>query len=221
MRILLVLTVLLGSIAAGCQNPDLTSTPQTGNTFPDQNASTPAPTQTPQSSRKSAVSPAAQSSKQVATISTSPTSNQRACDIGAYVIDKDPQGLNVRSGPSSNDRVIAKLPTTTLSVMVDITASQGSWVQLSRAESPEKVEFQGTGWVYAQLLGTNTRGYESGGVSVYPTPNTQSSAIGRIPANTSVKLLGCEQSWAFVEYQGLKGWLTREDQCPVSLTTCS
>ena len=32
------------------------------------------------------------------------------CDVGAYVIDQDPQGLNVRSGPGKNFDVIGNLP---------------------------------------------------------------------------------------------------------------
>ncbi len=43
----------------------------------------------------------------------------------------------------------------------------------------------------------------------------------RIAANTAVKLLGCQEDWAQVESQGVKGWLTREDQCGAALTTCS
>ncbi|NEQ24078.1 MAG: SH3 domain-containing protein [Microcoleus sp. SIO2G3] len=94
-------------------------------------------------------------------------------------------------------------------------------VQLTRAESPQGVEFQGTGWIYSQLLGTSTRGYGSGGVSVYQSANTQSATIGRIPEQTSVKLLSCDRTWALVEYKGLKGWIAPEAQCPSPLTTCS
>lgn len=208
MRFLLVLTLLLGSIATGCQNSEVTSTPQSNNASLPQNTSPSAPVtaQAPLSPSPSQATPSATS--------------QRSCQISAYVIDKDPQGLNVRSAPNSNSNVIDKLPTTTVGVFVDLTASQGNWVQLSHAESPEQVEFQGSGWVYAPLLGTSTRGYGSNGVTVYASASSQSTTIGRIPPATGVKLLGCDRDWALVEYQQLKGWIAPDAQCPNSLTTC-
>lgn len=225
MRILLVLTVLLGSITVGCQNSDMTSASQTGDASPTENTSTSEPTiaQTPQSSSKSErqpSAPASPASNKVAVIQNRAADSKQMCQISAYVIDKDPKGLNVRSAPGSSSEIIGNLSTTPIAVIVDVTASQGDWVELSKAQSPEKIEFQGTGWVYTQLLGTSTRGYGSKGVSVYANPNAQSSAIGRIPASTGVKLLGCEQSWALVEYQDLKGWIARDAQCPNPLTTC-
>jgi uncharacterized protein YgiM (DUF1202 family) len=161
--------------------------------------------------------PSTQPSTQVA---ASPQSEQ-TCEISAYVIDTDPKGLNVRSGAGSNYKIIGNLPTTTAGVVVDLTASQGDWVQLTRAESPQGVEFQGTGWIYSPLLGTSTRGYGSGGISVYKSANTQSAAIGRIPEQTTVKLLSCDRTWALVEYKGLKGWIAPDAQCPSPFTTCS
>lgn len=223
MRILLVWIVVWGSLAAGCQNSDLTSKPQTGEASPTRTATdTLAPTiaPTPQLSSKSERKVSAQAKTQVATIPNSPAEGQQTCQIRAYVIDKDPKGLNVRSGPGEGYKIIGNLPTNTVGVIVNLSASQGDWVQLTKAESPEKVEFQGTGWVYTQLLGTSSRGYGSQGVSVYPSASTQSSAIGRIPAERSVKLLSCNQSWAFVEYEGLKGWIAPDAQCPNPLTTC-
>ena len=225
MRILLVLTVLLGSITVGCQTSDVTSTPQTGDASPTANTSTSEPTiaQTPQPSSKSEPqlsAPASPARDKVAAIQNRAAESKQMCQISAYVIDKDPKGLNVRSAPGSSSEIIGNLSTTPIAVIVDVTASQGDWVQLSKAQSPEKIEFQGSGWVYTQLLGTSTRGYGSKGVSVYTNPDPQSSAIGRIPASTGVKLLGCEQSWALVEYKDLKGWIARDAQCPNPLTTC-
>ena len=223
MRIVLVWIVLWGSIVAGCQNSDLTSKSQTGEasstrTSTDTLASTIA--QTPQSISKSERKPSAQGKNQVATIVNRPSESQQTCQISAYVIDKDPKGLNVRSGPGERYKIVGNLPTNTVGVIVNLNASQGDWVQLTKADSPEKTVFQGTGWVYTQLLGTSTRGYGSEGVSVYPSASTESSAIGRIPPQRSVKLLSCDQSWALVEYEGLQGWIAPDAQCPNPLTTC-
>lgn len=208
MRNVILVTLLLGSLAAGCQDAGVTGTSQPGSTSSSLNAiGSPAIAQT---SKSSSQSEAPQSLAQA----------QQSCNITAFVIDKDPKGLNVRSAPGESQKIIGKLPTTTIGVIVDITGSKGNWVQISRAESPDKVEFQGTGWVYSQLLGTSTRGYGTQGVSVYKSANTQSSVMGRIPPATGVKLLGCSQSWALVENEGLKGWIEPEAQCGNPLSTC-
>ncbi len=222
MRNLLVVTLLLGSLAAGCQNSGVTQTQRQGGTS-SQNAINNPASQTTQPSLSSSSSEARASATNRSPVAAAPksaASNQQTCQISAFVIDKDPKGLNVRSGPGESHDIIGNLPTTTVGVIVDIGASQGNWVQLTRAESPEKVEFQGKGWVYSQLLGTSTRGYGTKGVSVYQSANTQSSAIGRIPPETGVKLLGCDRAWALVEHEGVKGWIEPEAQCPNPLSTC-
>lgn len=204
MRNVILVTLLLGSLAAGCQNGGVTGSSKPGSTSSSLNAIG-SPT-----SKSSSQSEAPQSLAQA----------QQTCDITAFVIDKDPKGVNVRSGAGESQKIIGKLPTTTIGVIVDITGSKGNWVQISRAESPDKVEFQGSGWVYSQLLGTSTRGYGTQGVSVYKSANTQSSVMGRIPPATGVKLLGCSQSWALVEHEGLKGWIEPETQCGNPLSSC-
>jgi len=149
------------------------------------------------------------------------TYNQKTCQISAYVIDKDPQGLNVRANPNVNAEIKGKLPTNKDAVFLNITASQGNWVEITKPEDASGVAvFQGKGWVYASKLGTSTRGYKKKLVSVYSTPERGRKQIGTIPSETSVKLLGCQGKWAFVRYQKLQGWLAVEDQCPNPLTTC-
>lgn len=232
MRIRLILTLLLGSIAA-CQNSDVREAPQTAEPSPAETSTVslspstttqtpqPLPTnQTPPVLNNTQSQPSPQRSNRVATIQNSPASSQRSCQIGAYVIDKDPKGLNVRSGPGSDAKIIGALPTNTLAVIVTLTASQGDWVQVSKAEGPERREFQGSGWVYAPLLGTSTRGYATKSVTVYSSANTQSQVIGTIPSQRGTKLLSCDRDWALVEYDGLKGWIAPEAQCPNPLTTC-
>lgn len=220
MKNLVVVTLLLGSFATGCQNADLA---QSGGTSPSQNAiATPTSTtaQKPLSSSASEAQPSIAATSSVATSVKNSSQARKTCQINAFVIDKDPKGLNVRSGPGTNYKIIGNLPTTKVGVIVELAASQGNWVQITKAESPEKVEFQGTGWVSSQLLGTSTRGYGTEGVSLYSSANPQRSVIGRIPPETGVKLLGCDQEWAMVEYQGLKGWIEPQSQCPNPLTTC-
>lgn len=227
-KICLPFTLLLAGLMA-CQKSDVVETSQTSLPSPIASAevSPPSTDQTPQPQQTTTKTPSVEkNSQKTATdkrqvaVTQNSASNQRSCKIGAYIIDKDPKGLNVRSEPNSQSKIIDTLPTNNLGLIVDINAVQGDWVQLSKAQSPGKLEFQGNGWVYTQLLGTSTRGYGTNGVSVYDSANTQAKAIGRIPSQRNVKLLSCDRDWALVEYQGLKGWIEPESQCGNPLTTC-
>lgn len=225
----LLLALLLGSLMA-CQDADVAKTPLTSQISPTENAASSSPptiTQTPQPLPTTEKNPPvlsqsekpAPSKKQVA-VAQKPSSNQQICQISAYIIDKDPNGLNVRSEPSSQSKIIDTLSTKTLGIIVDINAVQGDWVQISKAESPGRLDFQGSGWVFVSLLGTSTRGYATKSVSVHKSANSQSETIGQIPSQRRVKLLSCDSTWASVEYDGLKGWISRESQCANPLTTC-
>lgn len=221
--------MLLVSISA-CQNSDvvqtstereiLSSQPTESPTSLPSSQATPLLTTTPSVVSQSPSQLPPQSQKRVATIQNSPTSNQRTCQLSAYVTDKDPNGTNVRASPSNTAQIIKTLPTNTLAVIVTLTAAQGDWLKLTKAQGVEEIEFQGNGWIYAPLLGTSTRGYANKSVPVYANANTQNTAIGRIPSQRGVKLLSCDRNWALVEYQGLKGWIEPESQCANPLTTC-
>ncbi|MCC5610669.1 SH3 domain-containing protein [Nostoc sp. CHAB 5834] len=142
------------------------------------------------------------------------STNPQKCDIFAYVTDTDSQGLNVRSGASTNNVIIGQIP---INETVHVIGAAGNWVQITNASNG----FQGTGWVFVPKLGLTTRGYGTNGVDLYTSTSQESQKVGKIPANTAVKLLGCQGDWAQLEYQGVKGWLTKEDQCGAALTSCS
>ncbi|MBD2384201.1 SH3 domain-containing protein [Cylindrospermum sp. FACHB-282] len=142
------------------------------------------------------------------------TANPVKCDIFAYVTEKDPQGLNVRSGASTRNKILGTVPT---NETVKIIAVLGNWVKIINASDG----FKGTGWVSVLKLGISTRGYGSNGVNLYANANQQSKKVGRVSPDVNVNLLGCQSNWAWVEYQGVKGWLKKEDQCGAALTSCS
>ena len=161
----------------------------------------------------------------VCEIKQNPTKN--TCNVRGYVIDKDPQGLNVRSGAGTKYKIIGKLPTINeiAPFEVKIAASKGNWVMITEAIDPrnvKKIAFQGRGWVYAPLLGTSPRAYGYP-VSIYAQPNRNSQKLAVIPANmtATVKLDSCYGDWVKIEYKNIKGWLAPEDQCPTQITTCS
>ena len=80
---------------------------------------------------------------------------------------------------------------------------------------------QGTGWAYLPNLGISTRGYNTNGVDIYASANPKSRKLARVTAGTNVKFIGCQGQWAQVEYKGVKGWLTKLEQCGAVLTSCS
>ncbi len=206
------ITILIASLT-GCQG----TTPPTTSTT----AASPLP-HTTTNVAASAISPspaAVPSVKPPAVPSQVAAESPQPCQISAYVIDPDPKGVNIRSAPNSNSKIIGKLPKV-LSTIVDISGAQGDWVQITKADSAGKIAFSGKGWVYASLLGTSTRGYGSKGVEVYASASDRSSVIGKIPHSTNTTLLSCDGFWAKVSYQQTKGWLQRSSQCPSDLTTC-
>jgi len=148
---------------------------------------------------------------------------EQLCQTQAYVIDQDPSGLNVRTEPNSESKVIGTLP---LYTEVDVVNYQGNWLLVS-AIDPELqgVEFQEEGWVYASLMGLNVRGYGSGSVSLYAEPDTTSKELGQVASSSAVTFVSCDGEWVKVRQKVrqdiLEGWLEPDQQCAAALTSCS
>ncbi|MHC5830448.1 MAG: SH3 domain-containing protein, partial [Nostoc sp.] len=79
-------------------------------------------------------------------ISLAKSTNLQKCDILAYVTDTDQQGLNVRSGASTNNTILGQIP---INETVQVIRGVGNWVQITNASNG----FQGTGWVFVPKLG--------------------------------------------------------------------
>ena len=148
-----------------------------------------------------------------------PQVTAQACQTRAYVIDKDPQGLNVRTKPNSESEIIGTLP---LYTEVDVLEYQGDWIFISPIDPEEQgINFKGEGWVYASLLGLNTRGYNSNSVSLYAEPNKTSDIVGKVESSIAVTMVSCSGEWVKIRQESLEGWLEPEEQCAAALTSCS
>ncbi len=143
------------------------------------------------------------------------------CAVAAYVIDRDPKGLNIRSGPGTKFPILAKLPTETKEgdyemVELWVTGISEGWAHFEKAASnnTELNLYSGKGWVFAQMLGVDAADRSNGGrpVKVYREPMTSSPQAGEVAQQTTLKLIGCRGEWAQVEYRGLKGWLPPESR---------
>ncbi len=145
-----------------------------------------------------------------------------ACDVEAYVIDRDPKGLNVRDAPGVQGRVVAVIPLDVDGTVVRLLASSpNGWVQITHAETiGGAVVFDRKGWVSGNMLGTGTRGYGTKGVKLYAAAR-KGGAVGTIPSEDEARIAGCSGDWVRVKYKNLTGWLQPEDQCPNPVTTCN
>lgn len=153
------------------------------------------------------------------------------CNVSAFVMDKDPNGLNVRSLASSKSKKIGKIPFNKDGNVVDIIGSKGNWVKIENAYNAENESvFSKTGWVYAPLLGISTK--QSHGsdtlIDVYQTPNKGdgvNSVITRLSVATTYRLEGCFEDWIKItvpnKVKDFSAWLHSDNQCDLPWTTCS
>ncbi len=159
------------------------------------------------------------------TVSASdPSGPMRVCEASAYVIDPDPQGLNVRATPRTG-KVIGNLPKAKAQdgTIVHLIAENGDggWLQIDKAQTTEdKVVLDKRGWVSGNMLAVSTRGYETKGVKLYEGGEA-SSVLATIPPETVVKVVGCDGSRLQVKHKNVVGWLNAEDQCASPVTNCN
>lgn len=153
-------------------------------------------------------------------------SNAIPCNVSAYVIDQDPQGLNVRSGAGKNFAVIGNLPRKEdTGIGVHITGSNGDWVQIDLAveegTEEEQTFFKGVGWVYGPLLGLTGIAQPGGGTRLFQHASLKSRLVTRVPGGEDVTVRGCQGEWLYVQYDKTKGWAEPRTLCSNSLSTCS
>ena len=120
------------------------------------------------------------------------------CDsVAVFVIDKDANGVNLRSGPGVADYhtaypavigypSIGTLPTDR-PVQVRIVGSLKDWVLIKdpvfRSKGSGEMTMDITAWVKATLLGVRAENAEdfAGPVSLYKDANAESGAVGEVP----------------------------------------
>jgi uncharacterized protein YraI len=168
------------------------------------------------------------------------------CSLTLWVTDPDPNGLNVRGGPSGSAKVIGTLPNATEFTAIN---SNNGWIQFKEpiAFQPEngldwvpiKTGPQ-TGWVHGSLVRTSLRDRwtnpeEGGRFTVFTEPAETSKPVANwthgeptSPANDIPAIqvvLACHKGWLNVELvDGKKipytGWVHPDNQCASQVTTC-
>ncbi len=148
------------------------------------------------------------------------------CDVRLDVIDKDPNGLNVRSSPSiapGNVTGVLKLGPTGDYIEVHVTAQSGSWYAIDQAKAyedsaeGERVLFQGHGFVHASKLGASEMDSQA---VVHESPSDGSKIILDLAGagETPVQSLGCQGRFYKVFVKKITGW--SKDICTDERTTC-
>ena len=137
------------------------------------------------------------------------------CGISAWVIDKDPNGLNVRDRPGASGKVIARLPRRNYedTVTVYVVGYSSGWLKigLAHAGNGEKL-FDDLGWIAAKMVETGTKNFEEPPL-LYAQPATSSRKIGAIPSEVHVQISGYACGFTKVSYQGKTGWLRDGNIC--------
>jgi SH3 domain-containing protein len=142
---------------------------------------------------------------------------KQVCKLKAYVIDPDPKGLNVRTRPDPKSPSIAVIPRDPDGTIVEIQGSDGLWLLISKAETIGKKQvFTGKGWVYAPMLGTETRAK----AKLYLEPDIKSHPVSTVDQEQEVIMQSCQGNWAKVKFKNYLGWLGSAYNCPNPVTTC-
>jgi len=149
----------------------------------------------------------------------------KSCDVSGYVLDKDPNGLNVRQTPGKDGKIVSRLVAGSSDITLDIIGTNGGgWVKITNAWHGDDGDvFKGTGWVFATMLATGTKGYPNydAPVKLYSSASKKSKSLLEVPSEQEVVVIDCDGKWAKVRYLKTVGWLAPENQCGNPFTTCS
>lgn len=144
--------------------------------------------------------------------------------VAGFVVDKDPNGVNVRAAPSIRGKRIGVLPFRKTGTVVDVTGSENGWLRITKAEDMEgAVTWKGMGWVHASRLGTSLQRRADRGTPLYSQANVQSAVLHWFAGpgdNYTAVLRACRGPWVQVTLAKKTGWLAPNNRCPLPWTTC-
>lgn len=145
-------------------------------------------------------------------------SDPTSAPIKAFVADKDPAGLNVRSGPGTDYPVLTTLPTDR-TVVVAILASAKGWLRIGYVwicNETDVTQLSLKGWVNSALLKLPVSC--DTGMTLLSEPRDDSTVVTEIPGSTfSVTLIECRcdgrGTWPKIRYGKFEGWLRPASGC--------
>ncbi len=152
------------------------------------------------------------------------------CNTQGWATDRDPKGLNVRSGPSAKAPVIAHFKyraeaVNGANVQFDIKGFKDGWLLIESGAygdygdpEPKEPIYSGKGWISAsmvagQLFGGSNRLFSA------PSKDAPSKKFTKTTdAVTVKKALECQRDWIKVETDEGTGWVG--GLCNNQVTTC-
>ena len=163
------------------------------------------------------------------------TNRPHRCEVSAFVIDKDPKGLNVRSAP--NEDIISKIPRKTYqleeAIIVHIIDAKEDWLKIDQwSDSVTTATFNRDAWVYGKLVATTIKSDSEESASgsltrIYAKPFPNAEVIGQMSAQgQTVNILDCNNQWVLIIGKTLdgtevQGWLSPQGQCPNLIANCT
>jgi hypothetical protein len=171
------------------------------------------------------------------------------CSLGAWSIDRDPEGLNVRAAPNAQARVLGVVPpprklpgefgNEPFRSEFRIIGHQQGWFLIDEVRAPGvrygathprslPQSIKGRGWVKSELVGA---AYANGGLSensLYISPHADANAGEVLSADGNPamgglppsRILACSGAWGLVETkEGQRGWW--RGLCSNQVTNCS
>lgn len=170
------------------------------------------------------------------------------CEHGAYSIDRDPKGLNVRAAPSAQAKIVGTLPPPYSFKTKGNNVPEGGWLTeftiigyrdgwflIEGAKPPgqdyedEKVypknhprPYSGRGWVARNKVGANfaNGGTRIGGLFQAPHADARWTRVEGVDGDGSPdRILACSGYWALVEKSRVRGWW--RSLCSNQVTNCS
>ncbi len=162
----------------------------------------------------------------------------RQCVFNGYLVDKDPNGTNVRAAPNLHSKVVGKMSNAAhgfeLSAEFEVLEVKNGWILIHNYD-PEPDEpwtktgfrnYVGKGWVAAPLLRVDpyssvfrASASETSKILFDIDPKKTTSRDGLFGLLKQQVLVGCDGQWAKIKTEHGTGWINRV--CGNPKTTCS
>lgn len=149
------------------------------------------------------------------------------CSIKSWVEDPEIPKIDdqLRVQPKYESKSLMKIPFAFEAgdeTEVEIVGFSNGYVKVRKAVNEKhRIDFQGTGWIWANRIAVKLRHENGKVVNLYALPKTISKKIGKILNEDFADfiVIGFDCFGLKVKYNGKKGWISKKDICG-NLTAC-
>lgn len=130
------------------------------------------------------------------------------CVLSATVVDKDPNGLNVRSKPAVTGKILTTLKhNNDGNFIVYVTGYSNGWLKIGGANDGKVDVSKTEGWVSAKMVSITAGDETEGTANLYQKVDAGGKVLAKIPAGTALQIVGLSCFEVKVIYQGQTGWV--------------